>query len=256
MRDALEATPRKGSRLSRLGIWSAALGMLFVVASGLGARAGAIAPLASFGTYAVGSLALLLAVLFAGLGLLRSGGTGGTTSGPATWVALLAGLAVTANNGLVMGGASGAPPIHDISTDTVDTPAFVAIAPLRADAPNPAAYSGPETATLQQQAYPDLAPLRVSAPPATVFARARDVVTASGWTLVEASEAEGRIEATAETRWVRFKDDVVIRIVALPDGQTQVDVRSKSRVGRGDMGQNARRVREFLAALRGQLAAG
>jgi uncharacterized protein (DUF1499 family) len=49
---------------------------------------------------------------------------------------------------------------------------------------------------------------------------------------------------------------VVIRIVTLPDGQTQVDVRSKSRVGRGDMGQNARRVREFLAALRGQLAAG
>lgn len=252
MRDALEATPRKGSRLSRLGIWSAALGVLFVVASGLGARAGAIAPMLSMGTYFVGSLALFLAVLFAGLGLLRSGGSGGTTSGPATWLALLAGLAVTANNGLVMGGARGAPPIHDISTDTVNPPAFVAIAPLRDDE----AYDGPETANLQQQAYPDLAPLRVAAPPATVFARARDVVAANGWTLVEASEADGRIEATAETRWVRFKDDVVVRIVALPDGQTQVDVRSKSRVGRGDMGQNARRVREFLAALRTQLAAG
>lgn len=256
MRDALEATPRKGSRLSRLGIWSAALGVLFVIASGLGARAGAIAPLASMGTYAVGSLALFLAVLFAGLGLLRSGGTGGTAPGPATWVALLAGLAVTANNGLVIGGARGAPPIHDISTDTENPPAFVAIAPLRATAPNPAAYAGPETAALQQQAYPDLGPLRVAAPAGTVFARARDLVAASGWTLVEANEAEGRIEATAETRWVRFQDDVVIRIVALPDGQTRVDVRSKSRVGRGDMGQNARRVREFLAALRDELAAG
>ena len=74
-----------------------------------------------------------------------------------------------------------------------------------------------------------------------------------GWTLVDANEAEGRIEATAETGWVRFKDDVVIRIQPERD-QTRVDVRSKSRVGRGDMGVNARRVRDYLASLQGRLA--
>lgn len=256
MRDALDSTPRKGSRLARLGIWSAATGAVLLAGSAIGARAGLVPPLTAMLGLAIAGLAMLLAVVFAGLGLARSGGTAGTASRPATWVALLAGLAVTALNVSVIGGARGAPPIHDITTDTANPPAFVAIAPLRADAPNPADYSGPETAALQQQAFPDIAPLRTATPAAEVFARAREVVADSGWTLVEASEADGRIEATAETSWVRFKDDVVVRITADADGQTRVDVRSKSRMGRGDMGQNAKRVRGFLAALEAKLAAG
>jgi len=256
MRDALDVTPRKGSRPARFGIWSAALGGVLLAGSALGARAGLVPPLTAMLGLAIAGLAMLVAVVAAGLGLIRSGGTAGTASRPATWLALVAGLAVTALNVAVIGGARGAPPIHDITTDTVDPPAFVAIAPLRADAPNPADYSGPETAALQRQAFPDLAPLRTPAPAATVFAEAREVVADSGWTLVAASEADGRIEATAETAWVRFKDDVVVRISAEADGQTRVDVRSKSRMGRGDMGQNARRIRGFLATLEARLAAG
>jgi uncharacterized protein (DUF1499 family) len=52
---------------------------------------------------------------------------------------------------------------------------------------------------------------------------------------------------------VRFKDDVVIRIQPGRD-QTRVDVRSKSRVGRGDMGANARRVRDYLSSLQARLS--
>jgi uncharacterized protein (DUF1499 family) len=256
MRDALETTPRKGTRLAKLGIWSAAIGGALLAGSALGARAGLLAPLAAMLGMAIGGLAMLLAVVFAGLGLIRSGGSAGSASLPGTWLALVAGLAITASNLSVILGARGAPAIHDITTDTVDPPAFVAIAPLRAADPNPAEYAGPETAALQRQAFPDIAPLRVAAGTSEVFARAREVVADNGWTLVDASEADGRIEATAETSWVRFKDDVVIRITTTADGQTQVDVRSKSRVGRGDMGQNAKRVRGFLAALEARLAAG
>lgn len=254
MKDALQSTPRKGSRLSAIGIWTALTGVLLAALSGLGARAGMLSPFASMGAYALGSLLLLIALVTAGLGLIRSGGTAGTASRPATWLALLAGLAVTANNGLVMGQARGAPAIHDISTDTDNPPAFVAVVPLRAvDAQNPPEYSGPETAAAQKQAFPDLEPLLVTQPANVVFAAARDLVAEKGWTLVDASEVEGRIEATAETGWVRFKDDVVIRIQPGRD-QTRVDVRSKSRVGRGDMGANARRVRDFLATLQARLA--
>lgn len=256
MRDALETTPRKGSRLSRLAIWSAALGAVVLAGSAVGARTGLVPPLSAMLGLLIAGLAMLLAVVFAAVGLLRSGGTAGTASLPATWLALVAGLAVTASNVAVILGARGAPAIHDITTDTVDPPAFVAIAPLRAADPNPVAYSGPETAALQQQAFPDIGPFRVARPASEVFAKAQAVVADSGWTLVEASEADGRIEATAETAWVRFKDDVVIRITAEADGQTRVDVRSKSRMGRGDMGQNARRVRGFLSALEASLAAG
>lgn len=254
MKDALQLTGRKGSRLSAIGIWTAAIGIVLAIVSGLGARAGFLSPFASMGAYSLGSLLLFIAAITAGLGLIRSGGLRGATSRPLVWLALLAGIAVTANNGFVMSQARGAPGIHDISTDTETPPAFVAIVALReAEAANPSEYAGPETAAEQRRAFPDIQPLLVDKPADVVFASAREVAADKGWTLVDASEADGRIEATAETGWVRFKDDVVIRIQPTASG-TRIDVRSKSRVGRGDMGVNARRVRNYLHALQARLA--
>lgn len=73
-----------------------------------------------------------------------------------------------------------------------------------------------------------------------------------GWELVDSSETEGRIEATATTTWFGFKDDVVIRIRATADG-SELDIRSKSRVGRSDVGKNAERIREFMSLLKPEL---
>lgn len=254
MKDALQLRPRKGFRLSAIGIWTAAIGIVLAIASGFGARAGLLSPFASMGTYALGSLLLLIAAITAGLGLIRSGGLRGATSRPIAWLALLAGIAVTANNGFVMSQARGAPAIHDISTDTETPPAFVAIVELRqAESANPSEYAGPETAAEQHRAFPDIQPLVIDKPVDVVFGSAKAIVADKGWTLVDASEAEGRIEATAETGWVRFEDDVVIRIQPTAAG-TRIDVRSKSRIGRGDMGVNARRVRNYLHALQARLA--
>ena len=86
-------------------------------------------------------------------------------------------------------------------------------------------------------------------PPDRAFARAEAAARSLGWDIAAAVPAEGRIEATATTRWFGFKDDVVIRIAAAPGG-SRVDVRSVSRVGKSDLGANARRIRAFLAALR------
>ena len=82
------------------------------------------------------------------------------------------------------------------------------------------------------------------------FIRAERAARAQGWEMVAVVPAEGRIEATETTRWFGFKDDVVIRVRPAAAG-SRVDVRSVSRVGRGDVGTNARRVRAFLEALRG-----
>jgi uncharacterized protein (DUF1499 family) len=69
-----------------------------------------------------------------------------------------------------------------------------------------------------------------------------------GWKIIDRNQAEGRIEATDTTRWFGFKDDIVIRIT--PAGQgSRVDVRSVSRVGKSDVGTNARRIRKYLKAL-------
>lgn len=145
------------------------------------------------------------------------------------------------------------PPIHDISTDTTNPPAFVAVLPLRAGAANPPEYPGVEVAALQREAYPDLMTLELANTEDEVFAAAQQVVEASGWELVDADTNAGRIEAVASTRWFGFKDDVVIRLQPGRAGSTLVDVRSKSRVGRSDVGANAARIRGFLAALRQQL---
>ncbi|WP_119677830.1 DUF1499 domain-containing protein [Indioceanicola profundi] len=146
--------------------------------------------------------------------------------------------------------AQSVPPIHDISTDMEDPPAFVAVAPLRADAPNPVEYAGPDTAAQQKAAYPELGPATLSMPPDQAFARAESAAREMGWEIVAAEPAEGRIEATATTMWWGFKDDVVIRLRPA-EGGTVLDVRSKSRVGRSDLGANAARIREFLAEVQG-----
>lgn len=153
---------------------------------------------------------------------------------------------------LQMQTARSVPAIHDISTDLGNPPEFVAIAPLRANAPNPVAYAGDETAKQQRQAYADISTWTSAAGVEQVYEQSLQVVSDMGWQLVASDLAEGRIEATDTTTWFGFKDDVVIRLVATEQG-TAVDVRSKSRVGRSDVGVNAKRIRAFLAALQQRL---
>ncbi len=143
--------------------------------------------------------------------------------------------------------AQSLPFIHDITTDTADPPAFVAIAPLRAGAPNGVDYATDPAE--QEKGYADIQPLVTDVPPADMFARAEATARAMGWEIVAAEEAEGRIEATDTTAWWGFKDDVVIRIA--PEGEgSRLDIRSMSRVGKSDIGKNAERIRAFLAAVK------
>ena len=140
------------------------------------------------------------------------------------------------------------PPIHDITTDTENPPEFEAVLSLRADAPNPADYGGSEIAEQQLSFYTDVKPLILSAPPDAVFEPALAMAKDMGWEIVAADEGEGRIEATATTGWFGFKDDVVVRLTPV-EGGTRVDARSVSRVGRSDVGTNARRIIEYLRGL-------
>jgi uncharacterized protein (DUF1499 family) len=140
------------------------------------------------------------------------------------------------------------PRIHDVSTDTQDPPAFVALLEQRRNAPNGLTYTQ-EVAAQQKQGYPDIVPLRMKLPAGQAFSKAEHVATSMGWDVQPADPATLRIEATATTRLFGFKDDVVIRI--RPDGEgSRVDVRSVSRVGGSDIGANAARIRSFLDKLR------
>jgi hypothetical protein len=209
------------------------------VFSGLGVRAGLWPLRVGFGMFAGAMLAGLAAIGAASIVLavprLREGAR------PILVVAAL-----------LLGAASAAPPldylrrlesapyINDITTDTEKPPQF---------AP-PKSYQRhfPE---LQHIGYPGLRPLLLPVPPASAFARALAAAQAMGLEVVATDEKSGRIEAVATTRWFGFKDDMVVRIVAAGAG-SRIDVRSKSRVGRSDVGTNARRIQEFLTTVETQ----
>ncbi len=76
-----------------------------------------------------------------------------------------------------------------------------------------------------------------------------------GWSLVEADDQEGRIVAEARTRRLEFVDDVEIRVTLDDDAQTRVEMTSRSRVGRADLGANARRIHRFFRRLDHEMGA-
>jgi uncharacterized protein (DUF1499 family) len=154
----------------------------------------------------------------------------------------------------MMGKASTVPPIHDITTDVTNPPAFVAIAPLRENAPNPIAYEGGEVTRQQIDAYPEIRTQLLAQSIDEVFAASEQTIDALGWERVSDGALPYTLEATDTTQWFGFKDDVVIRLKA-KDDNTLVDIRSKSRVGKSDLGKNAERIDTFLTALRAQLNA-
>lgn len=233
--------------LRRIALSLSLLALLVLLAGGPGYRLGLWD--LGFGLLGVLRYALYLGAAGALLGLVglcipKIRGDGAWTLS----VALVLGAAVALVPVIVRQTASSKPFIHDITTDLDNPPRFVAVAPLRADAPNPAEYGGDEVAEQQRSGYPELGTVRFDAPLADVFNSALEVVDDMGWELVAEERSDGRIEATDTTLWYGFKDDVVIRI--RPDGdRTRVDLRSKSRVGGSDLGKNADRVETFLDAL-------
>lgn len=149
---------------------------------------------------------------------------------------------------LMLSNAKAVPRIHDITTDTADPPAFVALMEDRRKAPNGFAYGGEAIAVQQRAGYPDLKPVVMKAAPLEAMQRVIDEARSMGWEIVASDAATGRLEATDTTRWFGFKDDIVVRV--RPDGEgSRVDVRSASRVGLSDLGANAIRIRSFLARL-------
>jgi uncharacterized protein (DUF1499 family) len=204
----------------RIGLGLAALALAVLGASGPAVRSGLV-------TYTVGILMLPAAGalgLAAGiLGVVALFRRRGGVARPLFAIVLGASVAAIPAAGYLR--ARSVPPINDISTD-----------------PN-------EMSEAQRRAYPDIQPLRLPVAPNIAFERAKGAIDESGWQIVREDPSAGRIEAVATTRWFGFKDDVVVRISAEGSG-SRVDVRSKSRVGKSDLGTNAQRIRAYERRLR------
>ncbi len=240
-------------RLGTIGLWCTAFAVVAALAAAFGHRT-RIVPLGpAFLLFGAGLLAALIAAAVSVLGLIfalmRTPRTEGVLAQSALALVLAIAVIAIPTLGVLLNRGSGLPAIHDITTDLEDPPAFVDVLPLRADAANPSEYGGPGIAAQQRRAYPDILPVTIDQPPEQVFDRALATVQELGWTVAASNRQAGRIEATDTTFWFGFKDDVVVRIRPA-NGGSRVDVRSLSRVGGGDVGTNAKRIRTFMERLR------
>lgn len=144
--------------------------------------------------------------------------------------------------------SAGDPPmIHDATTDLADVPQFEAIA-LPEDNLR-GVENEAEWVALHEEGYPDLRSVVLDRPVAQTIRDAEALARDRGWTIRAVSPEEGRLEATAYASYIKFEDEVVIRV--RPDGadRSLVDMRSVSRVGISDLGVNADRIRDFLEDL-------
>ena len=235
------------SGVSRLAAALGIVSFIALAATGPLYHAGLIDLTRAFGLLKWAVYGALATMVLAIVGVITAARRGRGMATPL--IAMLLAFVATGSVAALAWKASRVPAIHDITTDTMQPPPFLAIVPLRDGAVNPVDYGGPEVAAKQQMAFPDIVPLTLSLPPDRAFDRALAAARTMGWDLVASDPAGGRIEATDTTFWFGFKDDVVIRITPQPSG-SRIDVRSLSRVGIGDIGANASRIRKYLAAVK------
>ena len=148
-------------------------------------------------------------------------------------------------------GVSGfsAPPIHDITTDIHDPPQFRFAQAHRKVSENTLDYGGKELSAKQVEGYPEIKTLYLPATEEQVWLAVIAEINALNWQILGEDKAQGHIEVASSTAILGFTDDIVIRLRPLNDG-VLLDLRSISRVGVGDLGANAKRIRYFVGRLK------
>lgn len=232
------------SRLVSTGYFFGLAGLLCVVIGILGIQARILAPMVGFGLFGLGTaVGGIVALVLGGLALLRKSRLPTEQDRKQAAVATALGIALLAILFLSAGIGGGAPPINDITTDLNDPPSFASSEEvsdyLDRDMNYPAGFM-----EVVRTHYPDLAPLDTELSPQAAYAQAVATAQAMGFTIVWQSPEQGRFDATDITPIFRFVDDFTVRVRPRETG-SRIDVRSKSRDGQGDMGTNAKRIRDF-----------
>lgn len=144
--------------------------------------------------------------------------------------------------------------INDITTTPEAPPEFRALEREGGNVHRDMKYPS-RFVSVQKKAYPELRPLESDLPPQQLFELVQaTALEMPGWVIASIEPSRFSLEAVSTTRFLRFKDDVVIQVRAdlvSGDGSvgSSVHMRSKSRLGRSDFGANAKRIRRFFARL-------
>ncbi|CAN1492679.1 Protein of unknown function DUF1499 [Rhabdaerophilaceae bacterium] len=267
--------------LSRFTIWAerlAYIAMPLAIIAILVTRSGQVPALTGVVLLAVSALLSALALALVAVGLVDIWRHGHEGLGGAFRASVVASL-VLAFPAYLAVQAGRLPRLNDISTDLVNPPRFqTSPAALRARGGHTPPDRDARLREPQRLAYPEIRPLvlemdideafgivkdaaqtlkwRITveiAPPAIAPVRAPSPPARTGRqqtpppppTPVVPQVRQASLEAVAETRLMRFQDDVVIRLVQAGEG-TRVDIRSASRIGQHDFGTNAARIRRLI----------
>lgn len=113
-----------------------------------------------------------------------------------------------------------------------------------------------EVTTGETPEYPEVKAQRFVEPPGAVMRRAKAVADEMpGWQNCSVPEPM-HYQCEAVTPTLGFVDDVQIWVEPLGPTVTVLKVRSASRVGKGDLGANAKRILAFQAAVEESLVRG
>lgn len=225
--------------------------VLAVVAGPLLIHAGILTPFGGFKLFTAGLVpGGLLSLLLGAAGFFASRGETAATPRARSLAAMLVGAGLAALLLFASWPGMGLPRINDITTSPDDAPVFRAASRDPANAGRDMGYP-PAFAAEQRAAYPDLSPIVLPVPPKDAWERIAPAAEAIGLDVVLSSPGDGMLEARQTSRLFAFVDDVVVRVRPDPTdpGRSVVDVRSKSRDGKGDLGANARRIRALRDAL-------
>jgi hypothetical protein len=237
-------------RGARVAKWAKGLIIAALVAAALGltlARYDLIGKIIGFSAFALGGLVALIGLIL-GLVALWRGRQVPLSAKKRLLVAMVVAALYAGFLATRPMAAGDAPSLHDLTTDLTNPPQFEVLA-LRPDN-----LVGVDTVENWQKihagAYGQLRSVTIAGTVPVVTAKAERLAREAGWEIAKSDPARGHLEATASVSFIRFKDDVVLRIQPSADGRgSKVDMRSVSRVGVGDLGVNARRISDFLAAL-------
>jgi uncharacterized protein (DUF1499 family) len=233
------------SRVARIaGVLGVVALALFVVGP-VAVQLSAVDGFVGFRIFGLGVLLGLLAFLLGVLGLVFTRASAYRAGRRHAWIGTGLGALILGITLAVGSQGGGGPAINDITTNPDDPPAFAADPWGQGrDMAYPADF-----APQQRAGYPDLAPIVLQLAPGDAHDHVVRLFEQNGWTITRNDPVALTLEATDTTPLFRFVDDISVRV--RPDGAgSVVDVRSKSRVGRGDLGANAKRIRKLRDQLK------
>jgi uncharacterized protein (DUF1499 family)/multisubunit Na+/H+ antiporter MnhB subunit len=242
-------TDARRSRLSTFAFWTAIAGIAIALGGIAAVQLGAIAPMGAFLAFVFGTLVCgAVAAVTGTVSIVRTRGRFGPEDRRRSVTGTTVGVLLVVLVLVASAGGRGKPAINDITTDLTDPPAFAPPAAVPAYAGRDMSYPE-EFVPIVREAYPDLEPIEVTSPADDAYARALASARALGWEIVHEDPAAGTFTAIDTSAVFRFVDDVTVRVRPADDGAL-IDVRSKSRDGRGDLGANAARIERFAAEIK------